>query len=65
MARMRLRLPVAKILKVQRRWAKSLVKSAARSRNALVNPAKPKRVKERLKEVTAFGSNPGNLRMLA
>jgi poly(hydroxyalkanoate) depolymerase family esterase len=61
---MRLKLPIAHLLKAQRRWEKALVKATATSRKLITRPRKPRPKKSKLTEVSAFGSNPGNLRML-
>jgi len=62
--RMRLKLPIAHLLKAQRRWEKALVKATATSRKLITRPRKTRPKKDKLTEVSAFGSNPGNLRML-
>ncbi|MGF9764848.1 PHB depolymerase family esterase [Microvirga sp. 0TCS3.31] len=62
---MRLKLPIAHLLKAQRRWEKALVKATATSRKLITKPRKTRPKKSKLTEVSAFGSNPGNLRMLA
>jgi poly(3-hydroxybutyrate) depolymerase len=61
---MRLKLPIAHLLKAQRRWEKALVKATATSRKLITRPRKTRPKKDKLTEVSAFGSNPGNLRML-
>jgi poly(3-hydroxybutyrate) depolymerase len=61
---MRLKLPIAHLLKAQRRWEKTLVKATATSRKLITRPRKTRPKKSKLAEVSAFGSNPGNLRML-
>ncbi len=62
---MRLKLPIAHLLKAQRHWEKALVKATATSRKLITRSRKPRPKKSKLTEVSAFGSNPGNLRMLA
>ena len=61
---MRLKLPIARLLKAQRRWEKTLVKVTATSRKLITKPRKTRPKKDKLTEVSSFGSNPGNLRML-
>jgi poly(hydroxyalkanoate) depolymerase family esterase len=61
---MRLKLPIAHLLKAQRRWEKTLVKATATSRKFIIRPRKTRPKKSKLAEVSSFGSNPGNLRML-
>lgn len=61
---MRLKLPIARLLKAQRRWEKTLLKATATSRKLLTRPRKTRPKKDKLTEVSSFGSNPGNLRML-
>ncbi|WP_036350423.1 PHB depolymerase family esterase [Microvirga sp. BSC39] len=61
---MRLKLSIAPLLKAQRRWEKALVKATATSRKFITKPRKTRLKKSKLTEVSAFGSNPGNLRML-
>jgi poly(hydroxyalkanoate) depolymerase family esterase len=61
---MRLKLPIAHLLKAQLRWEKTLVKATATSRKLISKPRKSRPKKDKLIEVSAFGSNPGNLRML-
>ncbi|WP_262266240.1 hypothetical protein [Microvirga yunnanensis] len=61
---MRLKLPIAQFLKAQRRWGKTLVKASTASRKLIVKPRKTQPKKSKLTEISAFGSNPGNLRML-
>jgi poly(hydroxyalkanoate) depolymerase family esterase len=61
---MRLKLPIAHILKAQRRWEKTLRTVTATSRKLNTKPRKTRPKKSRLTEVSSFGSNPGNLRML-
>ena len=61
---MRLKLPIARLLKAQRRWEKTLRTVTATSRKLIVKPRKTKPKKSKLTEVSSFGSNPGNLRML-
>jgi poly(hydroxyalkanoate) depolymerase family esterase len=61
---MRLKLPIAHILKAQRRWEKTLRTVTATSRKLITKPRKTRPKKSRLTEVSSFGSNPGNLRML-
>jgi len=61
---MRLKVPIAHLLKAQRRWEKALVKATATSRKLITRPRKTRPKKSKLTEVSAFGSNPGNLRML-
>ena len=61
---MRLKLPIAHLLKAQRRWEKTLVKATATSRKLITKPRKTRPKKDKLTEVSSFGSNPGNLRML-
>jgi poly(hydroxyalkanoate) depolymerase family esterase len=61
---MRLKLPIARLLKVQRRWGKTLIKAASTSHKIMVRPRRARRRKVQLIEVPSFGSNPGNLRML-
>ena len=61
---MRLKLPIAHLLKAQRRWEKTFVRATATSRKLITRPRKTRRKKDRLTEVSAFGSNPGDLRML-
>ena len=61
---MRLKLPIAHLLKTQRRWEKALVKATATSRKLISRARKTRPKKDKLTEVSAFGSNPGNLRML-
>jgi feruloyl esterase len=61
---MRLKLPIAHLLKAQRRWEKTLVKVTKTSRKLIIKPRKTRSKKDKLTEVSAFGSNPGNLRML-
>ena len=61
---MRLKLPIAHLLKAQRRWEKTLVKVTATSRKLITKPRKTRPKKDKLTEVSDFGSNPGNLRML-
>jgi poly(hydroxyalkanoate) depolymerase family esterase len=61
---MRLKLPSAHLLKAQRRWGKALVKATATSRKLIIGPRKTRPKKDKLTEVSSFGSNPGNLRML-
>ena len=61
---MRLKLPIARLLKVQRRWGKTVIKAAASSHAIMVRRRSARRGKETLVEITNFGSNPGNLRML-
>jgi feruloyl esterase len=51
-------------LKAQRRWEKTLRTVTATSRKLITKPRKSKPKKGKLTEVSAFGSNPGNLRML-
>lgn len=62
--RMRLKLSIAHLLKTQRRWEKALVKATATSRKLVTRPRKTRPKKDKLTEVTSFGTNPGNLRML-
>ncbi len=61
---MRLKLPIAHLLKAQRRWGKALVKATATSRKLIIKPRKTRPKKDKLTEVGSFGTNPGNLRML-
>jgi poly(hydroxyalkanoate) depolymerase family esterase len=61
---MRLKLPIAHLLKAQRRWEKTLVKVTTTSRKLITKPRKTRPKKDKLTEVSDFGSNPGNLRML-
>ena len=61
---MRLKLPIARLLKAHRRWEKTLLKATATSRKLLTRPRKTRPKKDKLTEVSSFGSNPGNLRML-
>lgn len=61
---MRLKLPIAHLLKAQRRWEKTLVRATKTSRKLIIKPRKTRPKKDKLTEVTSFGSNPGNLRML-
>ena len=61
---MRPKLPIARLLKAQRRWEKTLRKVTATSRKFITKPPKIRRKKEKLVEISTFGSNPGNLRML-
>jgi feruloyl esterase len=61
---MRLKLPIARLLKAQRRWEKTLRTVTATSRKLVIKPRKTKPKKSRLVEINTFGSNPGNLRML-
>jgi len=61
---MRLKLPIAHALKAQRRWGKTFVKATKTSRNLITKPRKTRPKGNKLTEVSAFGSNPGNLRML-
>ena len=61
---MRLKLPIAHLLKAQRRWEKTLVKVTTTSRKLITKRRKTRPKKDKLTEVSDFGSNPGNLRML-
>ena len=61
---MRLKLRIAHLLKAQRRWEKTLRTVTATSRKLIVKPRKARPKKSKLTEVSDFGSNPGNLRML-
>jgi poly(hydroxyalkanoate) depolymerase family esterase len=61
---MRLKLPIAQVLKAQRRWGKTFVKATKISRKLTTKPRKTRPEANKLTEVGAFGSNPGNLRML-
>ncbi len=61
---MRLKLPITRLLKAQRRWEKTLRTVTATSRKLITKPRKTRPKKSKLIEVSAFGSNPGNLRML-
>src|SRR3712207_1409898 len=61
---MRLKLPIAHLLKVQRRWEKTLVRATKTSRKLIAKPRKARPKKDKLTEISSFGSNPGNLRML-
>ncbi len=61
---MRLKLPVTDLLKAQRRWERAIVKATKISRTLIIKPRKTRPKKDKLTEVSAFGSNPGNLRML-
>ena len=61
---MRLKLPIAHLLKAQRRWEKALVKATATSRKLIIQPRNTRPKKDKLTEVSSFGTNPGNLRML-
>jgi feruloyl esterase len=61
---MRLKLPIVRLLKAQRRWGKTLIKATATAHKIRVRPRRARRRKDKLTEVTSFGSNPGNLRML-
>ncbi|MBM6584434.1 PHB depolymerase family esterase [Microvirga sp. BT689] len=59
-----MKLPIARLLKAQHRWEKTLLKATATSRKLLNRPRKTRPKKDKLTEVSSFGSNPGNLRML-
>ncbi len=61
---MRLKLPIAHLLKAQRRWEKTLVRATKTSRKLIARPRKARPKKDKLTEISSFGSNPGNLRML-
>ena len=61
---MRLKLRIAHLLKAQRRWEKTLRTVTTTSRKLIVKPRKARPKKSKLTEVSDFGSNPGNLRML-
>jgi poly(hydroxyalkanoate) depolymerase family esterase len=61
---MRLKLPIAHLLKAQRRWEKTLVRATKTSRKLIIKPRRARPKKDKLTEVSSFGSNPGNLRML-
>jgi poly(hydroxyalkanoate) depolymerase family esterase len=61
---MRLKLPIARLLKAQRRWGRTLIKATATSHKIMVRPRRARRRKDQLIEVPSFGSNPGNLQML-
>jgi poly(hydroxyalkanoate) depolymerase family esterase len=61
---MRLKLPITHLLKAQRRWEKTLVKVTTTSRKLITKRRKTRPKKDKLTEVSDFGSNPGNLRML-
>jgi poly(hydroxyalkanoate) depolymerase family esterase len=61
---MRLKLPIAHLLKAQRRWERAVVKATKTSRKLIIKPRKTRPKKDKLTEVSSFGSNPGNLRML-
>ncbi len=61
---MRLKLPISHILKAQRRWDRTFVKATTTSRKLVIRPRKTRPKKDKLTEVSSFGSNPGNLRML-
>ncbi|WP_246776969.1 PHB depolymerase family esterase [Microvirga sp. VF16] len=61
---MRLKLPITHLLKAQRRWEKTLVRATKSSRTLIFKPRKTRPKKDKLTEVSDFGSNPGNLRML-
>ncbi|WP_210335573.1 PHB depolymerase family esterase [Microvirga sp.] len=61
---MRLKLPIAHLLKAQRHWEKTLVRATKISRKLITKPRRTRPKKDKLTEVTSFGSNPGNLRML-
>jgi feruloyl esterase len=62
--RMRLKLPIAHLLKAQRRLEKTLVRATKTSRKLIARPRKARPKKDKLTEISSFGSNPGNLRML-
>jgi feruloyl esterase len=62
---MRLKLPIAHLLKAQRRWEKTLVRATKTSRKLIAKPRQARPKRDKLTEVSSFGSNPGNLRMLA
>ena len=61
---MRPKLPIARLLKAQRRWEKTLRTLTATSRKFITKPRKSKPKKSKLTEIGSFGSNPCNLRML-
>jgi poly(3-hydroxybutyrate) depolymerase len=61
---MRLKLPIARLLEAQRRWEKTLVRATKTSRKLITRPRKTRPKKDKLIEISSFGSNPGNLRML-
>lgn len=61
---MRLKLPIAHLLKAQCRWEKTLVRATKTSRKLITKPRKARPKKDKLTEISSFGSNPGNLRML-
>lgn len=61
---MRLKPPIAHLLKAQRQWEKTLRRITATSRKLIPRPRKARPKKSKLTEVSSFGSNPGNLRML-
>jgi feruloyl esterase len=53
------------LLKAQRRWEKTPVRATKTSRKLIAKPRQARPKKDKLTEVSSFGSNPGNLRMLA
>jgi feruloyl esterase len=61
---MRLKLPIAHLLKAQRRWEKTLVRATETSRKLITRPHKTRPKRDKLIEISSFGANPGNLRML-
>jgi poly(hydroxyalkanoate) depolymerase family esterase len=61
---MRLKLPIAHLLKAQRRWGRTLINATATAHKIRVRPRRARRRKVQLIDVPSFGSNPGNLRML-
>ncbi len=61
---MRLKLSIPHLLKARRRWEKTLVKATKTSRKLILKPRKTRPKKDKLIEVSSFGSNPGNLRRL-
>ena len=61
---MRPKLPIARLLKAQRRWEKTLRTVTATSRKFITKPPKIRAQEEKTCRVSTFGSNPGNLRML-